>query len=120
MVTKKRIIAAAMCLMLLGGTTVAYAGGDEKTKNANSLNFEQLKKEVQGIVKPLALKAKSQHMMWVVFTIDENRQLQLLDHSAELKPLSVELKKAINNKLVTAGSFYSDTPYTLWVNVREI
>ena len=116
----KKVVALMLSLCLTGGISTAYAGGDETKVESSAFNFEQLRKEVQGIVKPLALKAKSKHTMWVVFTIDKDRQLQLLDHSAELKPLSAELKKAINNKLITAGSFYSDTPYTLWVNVKEI
>ncbi len=121
MITKK-VVTLFLSLCLTGGITTAYAGGggDKSKVESSAFNFEELRKEVQGMVKPLALKAKSKHTMWVVFTVDADRQLHLLDHSAELKPLSEELKKAINNKLITAGSFYSDTPYTLWVNVKEI
>lgn len=117
MKTVKMLLATALFSLLI---SPVFAGGGDGEKNESQFNFNQLKKEVEAIVKPLALKAKAANKMWVVFKVDENRQLQLLDHSAELNELSDELKNAINNRLLKAGSFYSDTPYTLWVKVTEI
>ena len=113
-----KAIFTALLVCSISFSSLAIGGGEGGEES--EFNFKQLRSEVAILVKPLMLKAKAQNKMWVVFTIDENRQLQLLDHSAELIPLSEELKSAINNKLLTAGSFYSDTPYTLWVTVKEI
>ncbi|MGB0167624.1 MAG: hypothetical protein ACPF8V_12295 [Luteibaculum sp.] len=112
------LIKLCLAAVLLFGSSLAFAGGDDKEES--KFNFNQLRSEVEALVKPLALKAKAKEKMWVVFSIDEDRKLQLLDYSAELKPLGAELEAAINEKLIDAGSFYSDTPYTLWVKVRRL